>query len=163
MGDRKHKLCRLILSLIALVQELPVRALRYLPVPVAVVALVAAVSSAPQATVTVTVNARCAGPKQTEITVSPWNVRMAQGDQINWVIANNANSDNITIEPKDRTRWPFTNQPPYAGTKANPARGTGMRPNARGTYKYNISLICQQGSNAPDTVVVDPDIIVDDV
>lgn len=123
--------------------------------------LVAVTADARQANVNVSVNARCAGRNNTEITVSPWNVRIRQGDQLSWVINANANTSAITITQKDGGAWPFAAEPPYRGTKATPARATRMRANARGTYKYNIQLICQSGSNPPDTVLVDPDVIVD--
>ena len=114
-----------------------------------------------RAVVQVTVNARCAGPNSTEITVSPWNVRLQQGDEIEWVIAANANSNNITVSPKSTSDWPFASRGPYNAQKGNPARGNGMRANGRGSYKYDITLVCQSGNNPPDNVVIDPDIIVD--
>ncbi len=113
-----------------------------------------------RATVQVTVSARCAGPNSTEITVSPWNVRVQQGDEIEWIIAANANSDNITVRPKATSGWPFASRGPFNATKGQPARANGMRPNGRGSYKYDIELVCQAGNNPPDSVVVDPDVIV---
>lgn len=111
--------------------------------------------------VTVTVNARCAGPNTTQITVQPWNVRLNQGDQLRWVINANANSDEIVVEPKETSRWPFATRDAMLGTKEQPARTPSMLANGRGTYKYNISLTCQSGNNPPDRVVIDPDVIVD--
>jgi hypothetical protein len=49
---------------------------------VAAAAVMAAMPLASRAVVQVTVNARCAGQNNTEITVSPWNVRLAQGDEV---------------------------------------------------------------------------------
>ena len=114
-----------------------------------------------RATVRVTVSARCAGPNSTEITVSPWNVRLQQGDEIEWVIAANANSEDITMTPKSTSGWPFASRGPFNASKARPTRANGMRPNSRGSYQYNIQLVCQSGNNPPDSVLVDPDIIVD--
>jgi hypothetical protein len=114
-----------------------------------------------RATVQVTVTARCAGPNSTEITVRPWNIRLQQGDEIEWVIAANANSEDITVTPKNSSGWPFASRGPYNGSKAQPTRANGMRPNSRGSYQYNIQLVCQSGNNPPDSVLVDPDIIVD--
>jgi hypothetical protein len=113
-----------------------------------------------RATVQVTVNARCAGPNSTEVTVSPWNVRLQQDDEIEWVIAANANSNNITLTPKETSGWPFASRGPFLAAKGQPARANGMRPNSRGNYKYNIQLVCQSGSNPPDSVIIDPDVIV---
>lgn len=127
-----------------------------LPVPLAITPWLK-----PRAVVQVTVSARCAGPNNTEITVSPWNVRLQQGDEVEWVIAANANSNDITVTPKSTSDWPFASRGPYNGTKGNPARANGMRGSGRGTYKYNIALVCQSGQNPPDSVIIDPDIIVD--
>ncbi|QJR35804.1 hypothetical protein HKW67_09920 [Gemmatimonas groenlandica] len=105
-------------------------------------------------------SARCAGPNSTEVTVSPWNVRLQQDDEIEWVIAANANSDNISVTPKATSGWPFPSRGPFNAAKGQPARANRMRPNSRGGYKYNIQLVCQAGNNPPDTVIIDPDVIV---
>lgn len=119
----------------------------------------AAVRAAPaKATRVVTVDARCAGPRNTEVTVRPWNLQVSQGDDVQWAISNAANTSEITITPK--AAWPFaTNRP--QGTKATPAGSSGMRPGSLGKYSYTIRLICQAGGSPPDTVVIDPDVIVD--
>lgn len=111
-----------------------------------------------RATQTVTVNARCAGPRNTDVSVQPWNLHVAQGDDVQWSINAAANTDAITITPK--ATWPFANNRAQ-GSKAAPANSSGMRPGSRGKYSYSISLICQAGNNPPDTVVIDPDVIVD--
>ncbi len=113
-----------------------------------------------RATVQVTVSARCAGPNSTEVTVSPWNVRLQQDDEIEWVISANANSDNVTVTPKATSGWPFASRGPFIATKGQSARANRMRPNSRGSYKYDIQLICQSGNNPPDSVLIDPDVIV---
>lgn len=115
-------------------------------------------SVAEQAPVQVTINAKCAGPNQTEISVTPWNVRMRESQSLEWVLAANANSEQITVSPKRANQWPFAS-PPYIGGRGRPVNAG--RPNQRGRFSYNIQLICQSGRNAPDTVLVDPDIIVD--
>jgi hypothetical protein len=124
-------------------------------------AVMAAAPFSSRAVVQVTVNARSAGPNNTENTVSPWNVRLQQGDEIEWVIAANANSNDITVLPKETSDWPFATRGPFNAAKGRPARVNGMRANGRGTYKYNIQLVCQSGNNPPDAVLIDPDIIVD--
>ncbi len=127
-------------------------------VPVA--AAVSRLQQAPtRAVVEVDIDARCTGGDNTSITIRPWNLRIRQGDEVSWVLNRNANSSDITITPK-RENWPFADQPPYRGSKATPARTGGMRPNAQGRYAYNVSLICTNGARS-DTVMVDPDIIVD--
>jgi hypothetical protein len=110
------------------------------------------------ATRVVTVDAKCASPRNTQVTVTPWNITLAQGDDVQWNIDNGANTGEITIAPK--AAWPFaTNQ--GNGTKGSPARGSAMRANARGRYSYTITLICQAGNSTPDTVRIDPDVIVE--
>ncbi len=107
----------------------------------------------------VTIDARCSGGDNTSITLRPWNLKLRQGDVVNWVLNANANSDEVTITPK-RDAWPFVGAPPYKGVKRNPAQSGAMRPNSRGRYSYNVSLICTNGLSS-DTVMIDPDIIVD--
>jgi plastocyanin len=121
---------------------------------------VAALSGSPRAaaTQTVTIDARCAGPRNTQVTVQPWNLRIAQGDDVRWEINAAANTNAITITPK--ASWPFaTNRP--GGSKTTPATAAGMNPNSRGKYSYSIQLVCQAGANPPDSVLIDPDVIVD--
>lgn len=111
----------------------------------------------------VMVDARCAGPRNTSVTVSPWNLHVPRDSNvtITWVINAAANTDTITITPKQGTSWPFDGAS-AVGSKAAPAQVQGRTPNTPGVrYRYNIQLVCQVGSADPDTVVVDPDIIVD--
>jgi plastocyanin len=115
--------------------------------------------SADLATKEVTIDARCTGGDNTSITLRPWNLKVRQGDTVNWVLNANANSNDVTITAK-REAWPFAEAPPYKGAKGKPARSGAMRPNARGRYSYNVSLICTNGARS-DTVLIDPDIIVD--
>lgn len=114
----------------------------------------------PPGTVAITVDARCAGPRNTRVSVSPWNTQVRQGDDVNWVLDNRANADSIIITPKNPDTWLFDAPPPYVGKKNNPGQGRRMKNNARGRYSYNIGLICASGNNR-DTIVIDPDIIVD--
>jgi hypothetical protein len=115
-------------------------------------------SGAAQAPVQVTVSAKCAGPNQTEISVSPWNARLRDSQTLEWILAANANSEQLTVSPKRATQWPFAGAP-YVGQRGKPV--SAGRPNQKGRFSYNIQLICQTGSNAPDTVLVDPDVIID--
>jgi len=119
---------------------------------------VAAVRGTPRATQSIAVDARCAGARSTAVTVRPWNLQVAQGDDVQWQINASANTDEITITPK--AAWPFDNNRAQ-GTKATPASASRMRPAARGRYSYSIRLVCQAGNSPPDTVVIDPDVIVD--
>ena len=115
-------------------------------------------SGAEQAPVQVTVSAKCAGPNQTEISVSPWNARLRESQTLEWVLAANANSEQITVSPKRATQWPFAGAP-YVGQRGKPV--SAGRANQKGRFSYNIQLVCRSGSNAPDSVLVDPDVIID--
>lgn len=113
-----------------------------------------------RATVEISVDARCTGPRATRVTVSPWNTSLRQGDSVTWTINSAANTDSIVIAPKNSSTWPFLAAPPYRGRKNAPARAARMRPGARGRYSYDISLVCRAGANS-DTVRIDPDIIIE--
>ncbi len=113
-----------------------------------------------RAVVSITVDARCAGPRSTRVSISPWNAAVRQGDEVNWVLNSGANTDSMMIMPKDPAAWLFDAPPPYVGRKSSPGQGRRMKGNARGRYRYDIGLICRSG-NTRDTIVIDPDIIVD--
>src|SRR5512140_2663816 len=93
--------------------------------------------SSGQQAVLVTVNAKCAGPNQTEISVSPWNARMRDSQTLEWILAANANSQQITVTPKRATQWPFGGAP-YIGERGRPV--SAGRPNQKGRFSYNIQL-----------------------
>ncbi len=108
-----------------------------------------------RATVTVNVDVQCQGSR-VEFSVDPWVARLQQGDDVEWRLADNADSDTITVAPKQGRAWPFVAAAP-GGSRANAARSGNMRPNQRGRHQYNITLVCQQGNSGPYTVVIDPD------
>ena len=116
-------------------------------------------ASANVATKEVSIDARCTGGENTSITLRPWNLKIRQGDEVSWVLNADANSDEVSITPK-RNAWPFAATPPYRGSKKTRVQSGAMRPNARGRYSYNVSLICTNGARS-DTILIDPDIIVD--
>lgn len=110
--------------------------------------------------VTVDIGADCKGRDSTAITVSPWTVTVAQGDSIAWAIDADSKVESVEITPKDPERWPFAEKPPYKGGKGRPARGRRMKPNARGTYAYDVTVTCKVGQRTWKTTL-DPDIVVD--
>lgn len=103
----------------------------------------------------VTIDATCPSDTKTalEVTVNPWTLDVAQGDEVEWSLTTNAPSNSIEIEAKDRGHWPFK-KTRHAGQ--GKAFGRDMKPNAKGSYGYNILVLC--GENAP--VVIDPRIKV---
>jgi hypothetical protein len=117
-------------------------------------------STSRRATVNVDVDVRCPANGSVTVTVDPWRAVLNRGDDIQWTLRGNASSDSLEITSKTG-RWPFTQQPPRRGTKANAARAADMAPGASGRYRYNIKLWCVQG-NDTNVVVVDPDIDVGD-
>lgn len=125
-----------------------------------VVLTAAAIHPPARATGSVNVDARCTGGQNTQVTVSPWNLRINQGDDVQWTLNASANTTSITITPKNTATWPFaTNR--GQGTKTTPAASSGMRAGASGRHAYSIQLVCQVGNNPPDSVLIDPDVIVD--
>ncbi len=118
-------------------------------------------SEAPRATVEVNVDVRCPGGA-VQITVDPWRVELAQGDDIDWILNSSAQSSSIEITPKRPGQWAFA-QANHGGERGrgNAAQARNMRPNQGGrTYQYDITLQCQDGNADSLTVVIDPDIII---
>lgn len=109
----------------------------------------------------VDIDVKCSASGGVSFRIKPWTARLQQDGVIEWHIDGNANTEAITIESKQGA-WPFTVNPPYNGTKQNPARGTNMKPNQSGQrFAYAIRAVCQTANYGPDTVIVDPDMVVD--
>lgn len=108
--------------------------------------------------VTVTIVFQCSGTRS----VSPWQVRVAQGDEIDWVL--DPSSDVTEFEIKKKTEpqsWLFLEERPEKGRKDRAFRGRQMRAAARGTHPYNIEALCPNADGTTRTELIDPDIIVD--
>lgn len=118
--------------------------------------------TASRATVTVNVNVTCSGGG-VQTSVNPWVVRLQQGDDIDWVLNDQAQSSSIEITPKRPGQWAFgVARHQGARGRANAARARNMRPNQRGNrYQYNITLTCQDGETSYN-VVIDPDVEIED-
>lgn len=144
---------RMSLLLLPGVAVLVLAALRTAPAPVP-----AAPELSRAKTVTVTVVFKCDGLRA----VDPWQVRAAEGDTIVWVL-DTLRSD-VTEFSIDRKRalgrFPFQTRP-LRGGRGRPAAGRDMKPNASGTYQYNIVSQCPGPGNAMQRAVIDPDIIID--
>lgn len=128
-------------------------------------ALLAATRAAPAAdesqgtasTHTVTIVFQCEGTRS----VSPWNVRIKQGDDIEWVLDPASDVPEFeVVKKKALQRWIFQNGA-HRGRPGTPARGSQMRPGSRGTHSYNIEAMCPGPGNSMRKTVIDPDIIVD--
>lgn len=112
---------------------------------------------APQS-VTVTIVFQCAGTRS----VTPWNARVAQGGEVEWVLDPSSDVAEFEIKKK-RTlqRWLFQNEASHRGRRDQPARGRQMRSGAQGRHAYNIEAQCPGPGGSTRTEVIDPDIIVD--
>jgi hypothetical protein len=95
------------------------------------------------------------------VTVRPWRVVMQKRtDHIEWSLIP-AGVPSVQISPKYVAGWPFVSPPPITvtGQKPGVARDVPAAVPA-GTYKYNITGVCLRGESPPDTVVIDPDMII---
>src|SRR3954471_12787416 len=111
-------------------------------------------------TVTVAVEPRCPVGRDTQAVITPWNVTIAQGDDIEWAISEKGSATAISIVPKAPQGWPFATHQGN-GTRQARARASGMRANARGRYSYNVEYVCRAGTPNADTVRIDPDVIIE--
>ena len=133
----------------------------------AIVGLLAIVRSVPVAAaeqgqaarvVTVTIVFQCAGTRS----VSPWEVHVDQGDEIDWVLDPSSDVTDFEIKKKRvLQRWLFQNDHPARGRRDDPARGRQMRGGSDGTHAYNIEAPCPGPGGSTRVEVIDPDIIVD--
>jgi len=89
--------------------------------------------------------------------VSPPQVRINVGDNVEWRMDGTVQSDSIIIQLKNADQaWPFAGAAPRSAqsARANNARN-------RGTYAYNVTLYCRGANESLQRVVIDPDIIID--
>ena len=107
----------------------------------------------------VNVTLNCDGNGAT-IGVHPWRAILAsRSDSILWTLAG-PTGYTVSITPKDPARWPFASPPPIVvgaqgGVGKNIPAGTEA-----GTYKYVVTGVCVRSGQAPDTVILDPDMII---
>ena len=119
-------------------------------------------ASPTEAVVTVSVDLRCT-PNGVNYKVDPWTVTLKQGDTIEWDLDAGANTDEIVIQPKRADAWPFETRR-FRGGRGNNNRphGRGMHPGERGRrYQYNVLMVCKGDVSRPDTIVVDPEMIIE--
>ncbi len=89
--------------------------------------------------------------------VSPPQIKIAVGDTIVWRVTGEVTSDTLVISLKDEKQaWPFGGAMPQGKTSA---RSGDAR--VRGTYGYNVHLQCRLPGGGSESVVIDPDIIID--
>jgi hypothetical protein len=127
------------------------------------VVLLAAAWADPQVqivTKTVSIDFTCTADGAT-LSVTPWRVQLAsRNDQIEWSVKTTG-LDSVSISPKLVARWPFSVNPPLSAHAQRPVVARGIPASVPGgTYKYNISGICQRAGGIADTVIIDPDMII---
>jgi hypothetical protein len=104
----------------------------------------------------VTVGVSCTDTR-VEVWVDPWSVTLPAGDEVQWELDPNAQSQTIRVQPKRGRGWPFAGSPPSGG-KGNPAR-TGQAQQA-GRHQYDVVLSCQKPGGGTVPVILDPEIII---
>lgn len=112
----------------------------------------------------VSLNIQCPANGAVTTTVNPWRAEVAQGQDIEWTLLGQAQSDSFAIQPKQSgpQNWPYANPGRRKGTKADRAGYGNMRSGQQGRrFQYNITLWCVRGERV-DTVVIDPDVVVGD-
>ena len=104
------------------------------------------------------IRADCVAPNQVTLDVDNWTASVDKGGDIDWI--NAGGSATVTIEPKipQLNDWPFENT-----NNITPGSGAGTKTKVRSNatakkYRYVIRITC--GGTNPQTVVIDPDIIV---
>jgi hypothetical protein len=95
------------------------------------------------------------------VTVKPWRVTLTKRtEQIEWSLIP-AGIDTVMISPKYVAGWPFVTAPPIIVRSVKPGIGKDIPDGVpAGAYKYNITGVCRRSGAVPDTVIIDPDMII---
>ena len=115
---------------------------------------------------TATVTVHCANGADSAF-VTPARVRIAVGDSVEWEMAGNVASDSIVITLKDSKRtWPFAGRAPRGRGRADAQAGVrsdvrANRAHTRGTFAYNVDLLCHVPGGGARPIRIDPDIIIE--
>jgi hypothetical protein len=112
----------------------------------------------------VSVHAMCADGKLGDHSVSPEDVSVAEGEDVDWDLDDASTASELTVVPKHSGHWPWANDEHFKGGKGKghraKANGKNMNKGAQGTYPYNIELTCPDGHGGTTTVTIDPSIII---
>jgi len=95
------------------------------------------------------------------VNVKPWRIRLnSKAEQIEWSLVPSGLTT-VEISPKIVARWPFVVSPPIVVTSQKAGIGKDIPATVpAGTYKYNITGVCPRTGAPPDTVIIDPDMII---
>ena len=126
-----------------------------------VVSVVSACTSAgSRATVPgqVTMKLQCLADGGFEFSLSSWSVTLPAPDSaFTWV---NDPASNVEAEiTAQNPKFPFNGQSHHAA-HGGKARGKPVPHTPKGTYKYTVTAICSLGGAKPDTIRIDPDMII---
>ncbi len=95
--------------------------------------------------------------------IDRWKLHRKKAETVQWNFKSDAHSvAQIVIAAKDPITWKFDPAGPYTAVKGQSASATVLDGADAGPHKYTITGICApNGSDTPDTVTIDPDIVVD--
>lgn len=100
----------------------------------------------------VTIHAMCEDGHLGDHSVTPEDVTVAQGEDLDWDLNNASTATDMTVQPKHAGHWPWENDERFKGGKgkSHPAKANGknMKKDAKGTYPYNIELTCPMAKAA---------------
>jgi len=114
----------------------------------------------------VSIHFKCETGGGATVTINPWRRQLgARTDSIQWTLVTpgpgDSAPDSVLIAPKSVNQWPFTSGFPISVKTSKPGVAQGIQATVpAGTYKYSVTGICKFPGMAPDTVVIDPDMII---
>ncbi|HEV8148611.1 MAG TPA: hypothetical protein VGP61_00350 [Gemmatimonadales bacterium] len=110
----------------------------------------------------VLINVTCAGPDVVNILINPWSRDLNEGDVVELSLNANANTEQLTLEPKDPNDWLFDDPFPYAVSKATPKQLTQLKGTVQKghAYGYTLTATCKAGDGPAKKIVIDPDMVV---
>jgi hypothetical protein len=89
--------------------------------------------------------------------VTPESLHIALRDSVEWRTTGQVTTSSLDIALKDTTKtWPFSGPLPRGESSA--ASGDAQH---TGTYAYKVTMDCRMPSGSTQTVVIDPDIIIE--
>lgn len=89
--------------------------------------------------------------------VTPVNDTIAVGDSIVWRMTGQVTSNSLVISLKDSAQaWPFAGSVPSGTTSAQTDNAQ-----TKGTFGYNVHLVCRVPGGGTQSVTIDPDIIIE--
>ena len=89
--------------------------------------------------------------------VTPPKITIAVGDSIEWRMTGQVVADSLSISLKNPDQaWPFAGPVPEGTTSASTGNAV-----TKGSYGYNVHLVCRVPGGGTHPVTIDPDIIIE--